>query len=90
MSLTEIKFEIIKKKAKKKIIRDSQIFHMLKKTTVLIFQPDMSSKGRECLKGDGNTISTRKPKSVRENSSLQEKTHYSSDASYETNTRTTL
>ena len=40
---------------------DSQIFHMLKQAAVLIFQPDMSSKGSGCLKGDGNTISTRKP-----------------------------
>lgn len=86
MSLTETKFEIIKEKAKRRIIMDSQIFHMLEKTAILIFQPDMSSKGSGCLKGDGNTISTRKPKSARENSSLQEKTHYSSDASYETNT----
>lgn len=40
---------------------DSQIFHMLKQAAVLIFQPDMSLKGSGCLKGDGNTISTRKP-----------------------------
>lgn len=40
LSLTETKFEIITEKAKKKIIMDSQIFHMLKKTAVLIFQPE--------------------------------------------------